>query len=594
MKIKLRTENFNGKDLNLVLEDFNFLTGDNGAGKTTTLEAIRVALTGSSQQFKRTSDLFKYHCTPGADEFTVILETEDMLIERNFKMNAKGNVTQVLKINGEKTSASGAALLLEKTFMPEDNYDIGNFLSLSEDKQQNLLMSILKVPDSTHDMAEQLKKICGCHDVKLIIEKYVAEENPVRFLANVVNDVRDLKNALHMKKQQYEKTDKTATEIKVEQKAVENITDLEDKLKELEEIIRHTIKEIAQHEQQARSAEQKKKQLDDCKARIESLQKAQSNFKTDSTDYEKLIQEKRDEYAAVKGRIEYLNLSIAAIGDGSVCPFSGQPCESIDLKATLEQQQNELDMKNCLLIELLQQGETLKEKKKASDALLKQQETVKRDLQIENKNSLQYEKEYTEMKQGFTDIDALKVKQKSKETEQHEVKERIKNAQAAREAQLVSMSAQDKKENVEAELEAVKEFLKLATEKRNRMLSKIVEPLEKEINSILFDTDERYSFRFFHEGVYVLQGQNKNQQWVPVQSLCGGEKAVFMSALIAGFVNIKHVGQRIVLVEGSELDEAGLNQFMNGVAKQSELFDFVVLVSWHKPTGAHNWNVIIL
>jgi len=594
MKARLKTENFNGKNLDMELNGLNFICGENGAGKTTTLEALRVVLTGSSSQFKKTSDIFKFHCTPGADEFRIVFEHPEMLIERSFKMNAKGSVTQTLKINGEKESASGAALLLAKTFMPEDNFDIGNFLSLSEDKQQNLLMSILKMPDSTETIAESLRKICGSQLIDEIIDKYASEENPVRFLSNVINDVRDLKNALHLKKQQYEKTDKTATEIKVEQKATENLVELEDAEKQLNITIKNLIKLIAQHEAQARAAASKKAQLDNVQKQIAQFQKALENFKPDTTDYETQIQEKRDEYAAAKGRIEFLNLSIAAIGDGSVCPFSGKPCKSVDLKATMTAQQEELETLNNQLIELLTVGETLKGKKAAAESLNRQHDKAKTELDVAQKNALLYEKEYNEMKQGFTDVEALKAQQGKHETDLRDVKERIKSAQAAREAQLVSMAAQDKKEDVVAELEAVKEFIKLATSKRNAIIEALVKPLEKEICCILFDTDERYSFRFFHEGQYVLQAQNKRQQWVPVQSLCGGEKAVFLTAMLAGFINIKEVGQRIVLVEGSELDGEGIENFLKGVAKQSDSFDTVVCASWHRPMDMHNWNCIEL
>lgn len=141
MKIRnLRCTNWKSLNCDEAVGKLNLLTGPNGSGKSARLSAIQFAVTGTTELGDRPTASIGY-CSGDSCEVGLTLDDG---FEWSRILEQKGtSVSQRVLVNGKQTRIEDAtARIYEETGTFAPMWDIGKFLSLSDDKRRQFILDL--------------------------------------------------------------------------------------------------------------------------------------------------------------------------------------------------------------------------------------------------------------------------------------------------------------------------------------------------------------------------------------------------------------------------------------------------------------------
>lgn len=293
------------------------LQGTNGAGKSSVIDAIKLALTNSSNR--------KYITKDGAKEGTIYIEMDNGLSIDRRKRTDKSDYNLIKDENGEKINSPET--FLKDIFTPLQLEPV-EFLSMSEKEQNKLLLNLIEFDkDKTEYITEKFGPINWVDYSNSILEilneiqakdgKFYQDREEInrniRALNAVITDIaKNIPENYDAEKwrnftlsDKYEELNKNKTYNEKIDKSIAYKEDYDNKIKQIETIENNTLLQIEKD-----IAEEKTKintEIQNLKSKIDLLQKDLENV---DTKYDKVIAETKADTIAEKAKLEE-NIKVA-------------------------------------------------------------------------------------------------------------------------------------------------------------------------------------------------------------------------------------------------------------------------------------------
>ncbi len=600
MSIKVTAKNYRGQNFSRDLEKLNVITGPNGAGKTTLRLLVQEVLSGQTEDGKLAKDLFdEYGPDNGGqeEEYTIAFEKQGLMVTRSSTKKKTGSVSCKVTVNGKEMSDKASLGLLASEAMNPDDFYIGNFVKLPEEKQKKLLLSLLSQKDDIEAKKKVFLDQINTQSVKEEIQG-IKKDSWIDFLIESVDVAKKRRSFLQSEKLKMNKTTEVAIEIRTEQ-APQNLQSLQDDKKQKEAELKQTELIIATENGKREAYRKTEASIQETGKRVtqyENSKKELEKILEKAEDFESEIETAKAEKQQIQIRAEYLSQMLIAFGEEKKCPFametSGCPV-NIDEKVT--EFEKEQETVQAQLLDKVKEIQKLTEKGKIPARQKKELEEITAKLEELKESKLKAEKDLDSLELGQdNEMRNKQVEILKKNIE--EIEEKIKSAEEAEEAMKFVEKAQEKKKIVEEEWSSSKDDILFISCEIQKHLRKTIGPLEEKINSLLATIRPAYKIIFFDEnGEYKPRCRNRSGRMASLRAISGGEKASYYPAIIKAMFDFKKPKMKIMLCENSEIDGDNMVNFLRGIQENSEDLDLVIVNSWYDnftpPTG---WNHIQL
>lgn len=580
MTMRISLDGFKGQFTDQDLKKITVFLGPNGSGKSARLEALRFVLSGETGEAKTNQDLFRLYRPTGKDEVSVALDRDGETFTRTLTVDKKGTVKQEVRIGDGKpqSGTSGKTLFSEKFMSPED-FDLGAFFNMSNERKKSLLLSLLGTEKSADVFRSVVREKLQNSDVRAAFDRSHTESIET-MLADMVEYAQGILNGLYDERRRYEKTTITGSEVKTENTAATvDLETLRAEQNRLNAEYLETAKELAAVRGMSRATAKHTEDLKKTESRIKLLQEIAARKVTDQDDHAAVIAALETAINEAKGRLQFLNLIAAAFAEGR-CPFNPVGC-GIDLVEKM----NEYQAEEATLAETIGNNkaeiETHRHLKRRQEIETAEIKNAKEELDRARQQYKELEKSMNEIKSGG-DPDALGVQADGLKASMDEIEKKIDSAILSREANLMIKKAAARMAALEPEIESIKSDVETLKDERIRMIRESISGVETEINAILSKIDPAFAFQFFNKkGDFELSGINSSGVRVSIGTMSGGEKAAYYSALLLALVNVKKCGCRILLADTSELDGPSLGRFVQALQANRDRFDLALVASWY-------------
>lgn len=590
---KLVAKNYRGQSFTRELRRLNVVTGPNGAGKTTLRLLIQEALSNQTEDAKTARELYENY-GDGANGYTIGFEGNDLAILRKVILDKKGSISCKVTINGKESSDKAAVALLASETMDAEDFYIGNFVNLSDDKQKTILLSLLsKKHDITAKKAVLLEEIETAS-----IKKELQEANAnswIDYLINAMAMAKQTRSALQADKQKMSKATEAAVDMRTDKsphnyQALQN--ERENLLKEKQEIEKAVSKEEGKREA-FRKTQARIKELEQ---KIGEYQKAlkdlEENFKK-SQPCEEETQALATEKSQLQIRLEYLNQMLVAFGEEKACPFAtgADITCPVDIEAKIKEMEAEQETGQSRLLAITKEMKILMENAKIQTAKAREIDQLKAKIEEATEGRLASEKALDGLDMG-QDTASQQMQKDNIDKKLAEIDANTKDAKDAENAARLIAEAQSRKETIEAEWNTSKTDIdRIAIEIQNH-LREVISPLEDSINGLLLQIRPSYRIRFFDsEGNYRPRCRNRQGKWASLKAISGGEKASYYPAILKAMYELKNPKFSVLLCENSEIDGDNMINFLNGIQQNATDIDLVVVNSWYDDfTAPEGWN----
>jgi len=158
---KIVTKNFKGFNINEPVHQKTLYVGKNKSGKSSRSHAIALALLGyipfAAKTNKKPADILNDFGI--GDSMTVSATCNDVEFERHYSRNKKGVVSQRMRVDKKKVSATDYAVMFSNAGAPRI-VDVNDFILMSDQKKIDMLFDLfppdadLKTLDSKIDKAK--------------------------------------------------------------------------------------------------------------------------------------------------------------------------------------------------------------------------------------------------------------------------------------------------------------------------------------------------------------------------------------------------------------------------------------------------------
>lgn len=595
----LTAKKYRGQTFTRELQRLNVVTGPNGAGKTTLRLLIQEALSNQTEDGKTARELFEQY-GDGETGYRLIFAKGDGSLEvcRKVDLNRKGSVACKVSVNGAEMSDKAAVGLLAAETMDPDDFYIGNFVNLSEEKQKNLLLSLLS---RNEDIEGKRKVMLGEIENKAIQEamKKIEAKSWIDYLLATQEAAKQEKTSLQSEKMRLKKTTETAVEFRSE-KTPKNYQSLIAE-KETQNKEKHEIDKVIAKEDGKREAFRKHQaSIDDSKKKSQAYEKALKEIEqalAKGEDFTKKIASLNNQKTKLQIRLESLQAVLLAFEDDKTCPFAaeaGVECP-VDISAKLQEMEAEADEKQAEVIKLV------KEIKAAEDGARKQKnqekevEQLKARIEEVKESRLAAEKALDDLDMG-QDTASQKMQLENIDKRLKEITDNLSEAKEAENAVRMIEEARQRLELVEIEQESAKKDIETIAVEIQNHLRTVIAPLEDSINALLSQIRPAYRLRFFDdEGNYKPRCRNRKGNWASLKAISGGEKASYYPALLKAMYELKQPKFSVLLCENSEIDGDNMINFLQGIQRNATGIDLVLVNSWFDNfTPPDGWNHIKL
>jgi len=195
----VKTKGFKGQDIDEDLFPKTIFVGPNGCGKSSRAHAIALVLMGyipwAAKIKKKPADVLAAY---GADKvLTVEITCNDTTFERRLSMSSKGSVSQRLRVDQQKFSASDFAVALDRAGAP-NIFDVMAFMDLSDQKKMNLIFSLFPPQGDVKNIDSQIDKKTGTLNLKNktmgvtvgVIQRLTARKSEMGMLSGSLPEIR--------------------------------------------------------------------------------------------------------------------------------------------------------------------------------------------------------------------------------------------------------------------------------------------------------------------------------------------------------------------------------------------------------------------
>lgn len=589
------------------------LLGENGTGKSTILQAIEIGLTGFSSKLGKKVAAILAYASDKVMEISVESDTGDILTRRLEKKGANGS--QTIYLNGVETKEKDLVIPSSLAF-PVEAIHPGEFLALSGDKR-----------------AEWLFKSLGTS-----AGMFQAEEYPVLNLKGAIKyeDLQEkLAAVLKLKKGEVERCEANLQKLTGQTADLPSGTlgEWKEKLAQIEKDLEETIKANAGNEEKAKLYQDRQAHIEKLRQQVAITEKkiSESNVRWSAINSEmstltasgpvhtrehaistlQTVKTKRDGLMEENNRIcfqrQSLQEKIDHLKSGS-CPICGTEVEFLQDKIgeyefEIEGYSSRLDEIKAEIIELQKQiqfnehsvtvGSKLKE--------LKTEQAVVRDAMKS------YEKTLADQKADLAESESAAVPETSS-TEiltakieglrqaKAQAREAIEKFQRSVAVKDQKSKAEEERQKLNGEIEAIKEQIKAAKKMRDEWLGKAIPdgfkaPLQTVVEAAFPGSEYFLEILDPKEKVSLDFGIKTGDRVRSFDVLSGGEQAVFLGAVVAALQIAKCGKAKIGLFEMAEADAKRTAMFAAAVEKIG--FEQVVIASCHgqEMTG---WQTITM
>jgi len=155
----IKTKGFKGFDINEAVHDKTIYTGKNKSGKTSRGMAIALTTLGfipfAAKVNKKPADILNDF--GAGNTLTTSIVCNDVEFERHFSKSSKGSVSQRLRVDKKKVSASDFAVALSNAGNPKI-IDVVDFMSMSDQKKIDTLFTLYPPKADLKDLDSQIDK----------------------------------------------------------------------------------------------------------------------------------------------------------------------------------------------------------------------------------------------------------------------------------------------------------------------------------------------------------------------------------------------------------------------------------------------------
>lgn len=587
--VKLFLDGFKGQYAEHFLGRINVFLGPNGSGKSSRLEAVRFLLSGETGEAKTNQELYRLYHPAGKDgaEIKVGLEVVEGAegridaFERRLAVTKKGAVNQEVTINqGKAQSGTSAKSFFSEKFMSPEDFDLGHFFGLSDERKKSLLLSLVGSGKSLDVFRTMIREKLSNTEIRSALDGRT--DNVEALLTGTLDRAVEILNGLRAEHLRHEKTAATSSETKVQESAP--VEDLDSLTKERERVNKEyleTAKQLAKIQGTIRSAAKYTEDLKTVEARIKALQPVAAKV-IQAQNFDQEIHNREVVINECKGRLQFIAMISEAFGSGQ-CPFGfgeGVKCP-VNVEERLKQYKAEEETTAETIGTNKAQIDEIKQAKRRHEIEDHEVEQARAELTRQQEQYKELEKKTNEIKDGAGDPDALGVQADGLEADLEKIESRIKSAILAREAGLLTKKSLERMTQIEPEIEAAKFDIETLKAERSRIIMESIGPVESTINEILKGIDPAFRFSFFREDRFELVGVNAAGATVNVAAMSGGEKAAYYAALLLALLNVKRSGCRILLSDMSELDGPSLGRFVRALQQHRDRFDLAFVASWY-------------
>jgi exonuclease SbcC len=420
-----------------------------------------------------------------------------------------------------------------------------------------------------------------------------------------------------------EELNTVSAQIAAQKEKVKRFKTLKEIASSLELKLDQPIPPAANAKEVATLEERLKQTKENAEMLSERRQKLQDNIGQMREKYTEASKKLKDE--AVKQKI--LDQQVTTLRSSEKCPLLGETCPSQD---RLQERTVELTEKLLDADKAVQDAE--KEVKRLDKEGHAEQEAVQRcmsDTEALSKLIVSLTNELAQMKQVNKEAEAVQANQAEAQKQLDKIKselseldiqdieplnvaeagvrERIKELEAKRKQQQEVndlLKSFDKAKLQEMELEEKVESFEDAciflgpSQLQGDMLKQTIAPLTSKINELLQKTSDQYNL-----DVELVDKNGKeifNMCWhkddkvIPFESLSGGEKVIFSTALLCALVLLKNPPLKVICIEASEVDAQNLTTLLQAINDFGNEIDNFLMATHVKPTEPAGWSMHIL
>jgi predicted ATP-binding protein involved in virulence len=155
----IRTKGFKGQDINEDLHNKTLFIGPNGCGKSTRSHAIAFVLMGyipwAVKVKKKPADILPVYSE--GDTLTAAITVGGIEFERHLSKSSKGTVTQRLRVDKQKYSATEFAVEIDRAGAPKI-FDVSAFMEKSDQKKIELIFNLFPPKGDVKKLTIQIDK----------------------------------------------------------------------------------------------------------------------------------------------------------------------------------------------------------------------------------------------------------------------------------------------------------------------------------------------------------------------------------------------------------------------------------------------------
>lgn len=223
----IRTVGFKGFDIDEPIPQKVIYSGKNKSGKSARAGAIAIALYGHipfSTAGKRPGDILDSF---GSDSLIAAVTIGGKEFGRKFSRNEKGSVSQVVQVDGKRSSVENFAILLNKAGAPRIA-DVAEFMKQSEAKKIDTLFDLfpndalagidIEIEKAKEDVSRLEKKKSGAESV---VVRLTNSKQGIEIPSGSIAETQDEINKAEIKIVELEKQIKQAEIEEAEEKAKE-------------------------------------------------------------------------------------------------------------------------------------------------------------------------------------------------------------------------------------------------------------------------------------------------------------------------------------------------------------------------------------
>jgi hypothetical protein len=159
MITNIKTKGFKGFEINEALSQKTIYYGKNKSGKSSRSHAIALTILGyipfAAKVNKKASDILNDFGV--GDSLTTAITCNNVEFERHFSRSAKGVVSQRLRVDKKKVSATDYAVMLNNAGNPRI-VDVNDFMLLSDQKKIDILFTLFPPDIDINDLENKIDK----------------------------------------------------------------------------------------------------------------------------------------------------------------------------------------------------------------------------------------------------------------------------------------------------------------------------------------------------------------------------------------------------------------------------------------------------